>query len=200
MTNNGTRMSGFPAPGRVEARRLTCGLLHRERRVPPSFPHSPQSQGLGMIRSQDRVFWQVRWHTQLVVCQEFCSASRPQFAPTFTARRRGSHYANAFIARLLLFLLLCVVPAVRGDSFEQFTTTGQFLNDPHVALTGGLIVDKTTGQVVSIDVFHGLTELTLLGITRPDPGVPNDFLIVAHDPAGDSMNLKPVTKPPLVQS
>jgi len=99
-----------------------------------------------------------------------------------------------------LFLLLCVVPAVRGDSFEQFTTTGQFLNDPHVALTGGLIVDKTTGQVVSIDVFHGLTELTLLGITRPDPGVPNDFLIVAHDPAGDSMNLKPVTKPPLVQS
>jgi len=88
-----------------------------------------------------------------------------------------------------LFLLLCVVPAVRGDSFEQFTTTGQFLNDPHVALTGGFIVDNTTGQVVSIDVFHGLTELTLLGITGPDPGVPDDFLIVAHDPAGDSMNL-----------
>ena len=64
-----------------------------------------------------------------------------------------------------LLLMLCVVPAARGDAFEQFTTTGQFLNFPNVALTGGFIVDETTGQVVSIDVFHGLTELNVLGTT-----------------------------------
>ena len=88
-----------------------------------------------------------------------------------------------------LFLMLCVVPAARGDTFEQFTTTGQFLNFPNVALTGGFIVDETTGQVVSVDVFHGLTELNILGTTGPVPGLPADFAIVAHDPAGDSMTL-----------
>ena len=85
--------------------------------------------------------------------------------------------------------MLCVVPAARGDAFEQFTTTGQFLNFPNVALTGGFIVDETTGQVVSIDVFHGLTELNVLGTTEQVPGLPSDFAIVAHDPAGDSMIL-----------
>jgi hypothetical protein len=88
-----------------------------------------------------------------------------------------------------LFLMLCLVPTARGDTFEQFTTTGQFLNFPNVALTGGFIVDETTGQVVSVDFFHDTTELNLLASAGATPGVPNVFHIGATNSLADHLGL-----------
>src|SRR5262245_43501499 len=90
---------------------------------------------------------------------------------------------------LVILLAFSVVPGARADTFEQFTVSGTFLNVPFLALGGGFIVDNTTGQVVSVDFFHGTTELDLLASAGATPGVPNVFHIGATNSVADHLGL-----------
>jgi len=90
---------------------------------------------------------------------------------------------------LVILLAFSAVPGARADTFEQFTVTGTFLNFPFLALGGGFIVDNTTGQVVSVDFFHGPTELNLLTSAGATPGLPNVFHIGATNSVADHLGL-----------
>src|SRR5262249_50545139 len=56
-------------------------------------------------------------------------------------------------------------------------------------LSGGFIVDETTGEVASVNLFHGPTELNILGMTFSPSELPDAFLIQAFNQLGDELAL-----------
>jgi hypothetical protein len=60
--------------------------------------------------------------------------------------------------RRLLFLCclgiaLGLTPSARADNFERFTVTGVLVNGNADTISGGFIVDETTHQVASVNLF-----------------------------------------------
>jgi hypothetical protein len=49
--------------------------------------------------------------------------------------------------------LLAFGPCIKADSFTQFTASG-FFGPDSIALSGGFIIDETTDQVASVDMFY----------------------------------------------
>ena len=101
---------------------------------------------------------------------------------------------SAMLPLALLSVALCLVAQLaRADSFEQFTAAGVFLDKPvdntPATLSGGFIVDETTGTVASVDFFHGTTELNILLGAGIDASNPNLFNISVTNSAGDVMGL-----------
>jgi len=90
---------------------------------------------------------------------------------------------------LVFAALLLIARPARADSFESFSATGSFLNEPNLSLSGGFIVDETTGQVASVNFFHGPTELNILGMTGAPSVLPDAFLIQAFNQLGDELAL-----------
>jgi hypothetical protein len=88
---------------------------------------------------------------------------------------------------LVFAALLLIARPARADSFESFRATGFFNDTPNLPLSGGFIVDETTGQVASVNLFHGPTELNILGMAGASS--PDTFSILAFNQLGDALGL-----------
>jgi len=77
---------------------------------------------------------------------------------------------------------------------ELFTASGTFQNvidgQSRATLSGSFVVDLTTGFVVSTDLFHGATELNIIGNQGAnDPTFPDVYLLQVTNSDGDLLAL-----------
>jgi len=91
---------------------------------------------------------------------------------------------------------LGLTPSARADNFERFTVTGVLVNGNADTIGGGFIVDETTHQVASVNLFvvsdnlhQGTAELNLFGKAGVFPGIPNLLEFDTFDSMGDELTL-----------
>ncbi len=101
-------------------------------------------------------------------------------------------------ARPLIVLLIAAIsclfpPSADADSLVTFSASGQFLNqvnDHPALLTGGFVVDPSSGLIVSVDFYHGATRLNVLDSAGTfSAELPDIFLVDATNSMGDHLRL-----------